>query len=139
MLIICLNIQNLIHLNGMFKQQQELCNNEWPYWTEDLSYLVKTVLFGNQESTLCLNQCLVIFLLFWNEEYWRETLADGSNLGSKEGKKERGSVIGRTGLSCFSHLPHANPMLCYGSCRNCQCNVSQIAMGGILDNEGGIH
>ena len=43
---------------------------------------------------------------------------------NKKVKKHMESIIGRTGLLRFSPLPCANPMLCYVSYRNCQCEVN---------------
>lgn len=55
--------------------------------------------------------------------------------GGKERKKQRGGVIGRAGaIQFYAFLICHMPTHCYGRYRNCQCNVSQIAMRGILDN-----
>lgn len=62
------------------------------------------------------------------------------NFGDKERKKQRRGVIGRTGvLSFHAFLTCRMPTQFNGSYRNCQCNRGQIAIGGIVDNEGGLH
>lgn len=52
--------------------------------------------------------------------------------GGKEGKKQRGGVISRTGAIQFcAFLICHMPTQCCDRYRNCQCKVSQIAMGGM--------
>lgn len=64
----------------------------------------------------------------------------GLIFGSKERKKQRGGVIGKAGgIQFYAFLPCHVPTQCCGLYRNCQCDVSQIAMKGILDNRGEIH
>lgn len=58
----------------------------------------------------------------------------------KEGKKQRGDVIGRNGaIELYAFLICHMPAQCCGPYRKRQCNGSQIATGGTLGNKGEIH